>query len=212
MLNQILLLLLSVLVTVSCFNTLINGRRSSCKTIINVNMMAGDFKNEIGALPPLGYFDPLGLLRNADQARFERLRYVEIKHGRISMLAVLGHIVTTKGDRFPGEIASGYPFSSIKSGLGALTTLPQQELWEIIAFIGLMEWGFGSIQKNIEEYCNEVMSSYKWNDATKRRKKEIELNNGRAAQIGILALCVHEKLDHNPYIINSLLGAPVAFN
>jgi len=39
-----------------------------------------------------------------------------------------------------------------------------------------------------------------------------ELNNGRAAQMGILALMIHEKLDNNPYIINSLLGAPVQFN
>jgi hypothetical protein len=30
--------------------------------------------------------------------------------------------------------------------------------------------------------------------------------------MGILALMVHEKLDNNPYIINSLLGAPVDFN
>jgi hypothetical protein len=44
------------------------------------------------------------------------------------------------------------------------------------------------------------------------QKKAIELNNGRAAQTGFLALIVHEKLDNNPYIINSLLGAPVAFN
>jgi len=56
------------------------------------------FDKEVGALPPLGYFDPLGLLKDADQTRFDRLRYVENKHGRIAMLAVLGHIVTTKGD------------------------------------------------------------------------------------------------------------------
>ena len=30
--------------------------------------------------------------------------------------------------------------------------------------------------------------------------------------MGILGLMVHEKLDNNPYIINSLLGAPVAFS
>jgi hypothetical protein len=30
--------------------------------------------------------------------------------------------------------------------------------------------------------------------------------------MGILALMVHEKLDNNPYIINSLLGSPVPFN
>jgi hypothetical protein len=53
------------------------------------------FEGEIGAQPPLGFFDPLGILDGADQARFNRLRYVELKHGRVCMLAVLGHIVTT---------------------------------------------------------------------------------------------------------------------
>ena len=44
------------------------------------------FESELGAQPPLGFFDPLGLLTNADQERFERLRYVELKHGRICQL------------------------------------------------------------------------------------------------------------------------------
>ena len=30
------------------------------------------------------------------------------------------------------------------------------------------------------------------------RKRGIELNNGRAAQMGILALMVHEGIDNNP--------------
>jgi hypothetical protein len=34
------------------------------------------FEGELGAQPPLGFFDPLGLLENADQARFDRLRGV----------------------------------------------------------------------------------------------------------------------------------------
>ena len=54
-----------------------------------------------------------------------------------------------------------------------------------------------------------------WNtfdEETKLNKRAIELNQGRAAMMGILALMVHEKLDNNPYIINSLLGSPVPFN
>ena len=51
-----------------------------------------------------------------------------------------------------------------------------------------------------------------WDEATFIKKQAIELNNGRAAQMGILALMVHEKLDNNPYMINGLLGAPVDFN
>lgn len=38
-------------------------------------------QSEIGAQAPLGFFDPLGLLKDADQNRFDRLRYVETKHG-----------------------------------------------------------------------------------------------------------------------------------
>eukprot|EP00571_Detonula_confervacea_P015096 CAMPEP_0172309580 /NCGR_PEP_ID=MMETSP1058-20130122/10225_1 /TAXON_ID=83371 /ORGANISM="Detonula confervacea, Strain CCMP 353" /LENGTH=72 /DNA_ID=CAMNT_0013022235 /DNA_START=34 /DNA_END=249 /DNA_ORIENTATION=- len=41
------------------------------------------FESELGAQAPLGFFDPLGLLDEAGQKRFDRLRYVEIKHGRI---------------------------------------------------------------------------------------------------------------------------------
>ena len=154
---MILLLLLLIIITIIIITIIIITLKSliTAFTAKKSVLMMSKYDKEIGALPPLGYFDPLGLLKDADQARFDRLRYVETKHGRIAMLAVLGHIITAKGDRFPGEISPGFPFSSIKGGLGALTTLPQQELWEIVAFIGLMEWGFGSIQKNSSKESEE---------------------------------------------------------
>jgi hypothetical protein len=167
------------------------------------------FENAIGAQPPLGFWDPLGLLKDADQERFDRLRYVEMKHGRISMLAILGHLVTTAGVRLPGEIAYGVPFSSVKNGLAALETIPAAGLAQIFAFIGLLELGFGSRQEEIEE---AQLKASGWDEETIRKKTAIELNNGRAAQMGILGLMVHEKLNNDPYVINSLLGAPVPFN
>ena len=48
------------------------------------------FEGELGAQPPLGFFDPLGLVEDGDQEKFDRLRLVEIKHGRIAMLGVVG--------------------------------------------------------------------------------------------------------------------------
>ena len=48
---------------------------------------------EIGAQRPLGFWDPLSLVENADQDRFDKLRFTEIKHGRISMLAVVGYLI-----------------------------------------------------------------------------------------------------------------------
>ena len=38
-----------------------------------------DFSGELGAQAPLGFWDPLGLLKNADQDRFDRLRTVSSK-------------------------------------------------------------------------------------------------------------------------------------
>jgi hypothetical protein len=39
------------------------------------------FESKLGAQPPLGFFDPLGLLNGANQEQFNCLRYVKVKHG-----------------------------------------------------------------------------------------------------------------------------------
>jgi len=167
------------------------------------------FENALGAQPPLGFWDPLGLLKDADEARFERLRTVETKHGRIAQLAILGHLVTSAGIRLPGEIAFGLPFTSIRSGLAAFEDIPAAGIAQLVAFIGLIELGYAARKDEIEE---AQLKASGWDEETIQKKLAIELNNGRAAQMGILALAVHEKLDNNPYIINSLLGYPVPFN
>jgi hypothetical protein len=41
----------------------------------------------------------------------------------------------------------------------------------------------------------------KLSDATKMKKRAIELNNGRAAQMGILGIMVHEKLGNLDLIL-----------
>jgi hypothetical protein len=95
------------------------------------------FEGALGAQPPLGLFDPLGLLKNADQERFDRLRYVELKHGRICMLAVLGHIVTSAGIRLPGNIDyEGTSFASIPSGFKAFESISLAGTAQIVAFVG----------------------------------------------------------------------------
>merc|ERR1719287_194082 len=65
------------------------------------------------------------MLNGVDQERFDRLRYVEIKHGRIAMLAVLGHIHTAFGARVPGNIDySGHSFDSYPNGIAGLSDIP----------------------------------------------------------------------------------------
>ena len=198
-----LILLLSIL-SASAFAPTGRAASSSLKML--------DFSKEVGAQAPLGFWDPLGLLKNADQERFDTLRRYEVKHGRVAMLAVLGHIVTAKGDRLPGDIAFGVPFSSMKTGIAAFYTIPPAGLLQLFIFVGIMETGFAYAEKYIADGCTRAMTGYGWDEKMQKKKAAIELNNGRAAQMGILGLAVHERINNDPYVLNSLLGMPVPFN
>merc|ERR1712156_591736 len=63
------------------------------------------FENELGVQAPVGYWDPLGLGKDGDAEVFRRRRESEIKHGRISMIATIGFMVTSVGYRFPGMLS-----------------------------------------------------------------------------------------------------------
>jgi len=170
------------------------------RTSVATNMA---FESELGVQPPLGFFDPLGLLNDADQERFDRLRYVELKHGRISQLAFLGNIITRAGIHLPGDIdLSGTKFDSIGNGYAAISgpnAIPQAGLLQLVAAVGVLEL---FVMKDITggefpgDFRNESLD-FGWDtfdEETKLQKRAIELNNGRAAQFGILGLMVHEQL------------------
>merc|ERR1711982_86382 len=186
-----------------------HGARSSVAT-----QMAYD--SELGVQPPLGFYDPLGVLDGASQQKFDRFRGNEIKHGRISMLAIAGHVTTSAGIRFPGYISTSenVKFSDIPSGLNALAKIPGAGLLQILVFVGCLEL---FVMKDITggEFPGDFRNGFidfgwdTFDEETKLQKRAIELNNGRAAMMGILALMVHEKLG-DAYIINTLVGAPVS--
>merc|ERR1712139_642620 len=50
------------------------------------------FENELGVQDPVGFWDPAGFTADGDVAAFKRRRSVELKHGRICMLATMGYI------------------------------------------------------------------------------------------------------------------------
>merc|ERR1712228_477724 len=49
-----------------------------------------------GALPPVGFFDPLELAEKATEATLLRYREAEVTHGRVAMLATVGFLVGEK--------------------------------------------------------------------------------------------------------------------
>ena len=173
------------------------------KQASNTALKASAFEDELGAQPPLGFWDPFGQLNGASQERFDRLRYVEIKHGRICQLAFLGQITTRAGIHLPGDIDySGHSFDSYPNGVAAVfgpDSIPTAGLVQIIAFIGWLECSF---MRDVEGTGNEFVGDFRsgyidfgWDSLSeedKLSKRAIELNNGRAAQMGILGLMVHE--------------------
>ena len=172
--------------------------------------MSMAFESELGVQPPLGFFDPLGLLADADQEKFDRLRYVELKHGRISQLAFLGNIITRAGVHLPGDIDySGTSFDSIPDGWAAVGAIPQAGLLQIVAFVGVLEL---FVMKDITggefpgDFRNESLD-FGWDtfdEETKLVKRGVELNNGRAAMMGILGLMVHEQLGGSIPIVGEM--------
>jgi hypothetical protein len=191
-----LAILASAVTTAAAFAPVKQAAKSTA-----VNMA---FENELGAQPPLGFFDPLGLVADGDQAKFDRLRYVELKHGRICQLAFLGQITTRAGIHLPGNIDyHGHSFDSYPNGLAALfgpDAIPTAGLLQIIAFIGFLEL---AVMKDITgeaEFPGDFRNGFidfgwdTFDEETKLQKRAIELNNGRAAMMGILGLMMHEKV------------------
>ena len=179
------------------------------------------FKTSIGAQAPLGFFDPLGMLADADQERFDRLRSVEIKHGRISMLAVVGNLVTGYGVHLPGSIdKAGHTFASIPTGMAAFNAVPAEGLptagiAQIVGFIGCLELfvmkdsANGAAPGAFPGDFRNGYIDFGWDKLAEKKqnaKRGIELNNGRAAMMGILGMMVHEQINGEPLIINKLLG------
>jgi len=185
--------------------------QQSSRTSVATNMA---FENELGAQPPLGFFDPLELVKDGDQAKFDRLRYVELKHGRVCQLAFLGQIVTRAGIHLPGNIDyAGHSFDSYPNGLAAIIgpdAIPQAGLAQIFAFIGFLEFSVMKDVTGTAEFPGDFRNGYidfgwdSFDEATKLKKRAIELNNGRAAMMGILGLMMHEQLGNEIPLVGQM--------
>jgi hypothetical protein len=98
---------------------------------------------------------------------------------------------------------SGHSFESYPNGgVAALfgpDSIPTAGLVQMVATIGVLECAFmrdvpGTGNEFVGDFCNGYIN-FGWDTFTeeeKTQKRAVELNNGHAAQFGILALMVHE--------------------
>merc|ERR1712203_1135579 len=93
-----------------------------------------DPAGQVGALAPLGYFDPMGYCKIGDEEGFRNFRAAELKHGRVAMMASVG-AVAQHFFKFPA-------FESAPAGLSAVFA-PGGSLGMMFLFVvsGALELG-----------------------------------------------------------------------
>ena len=85
-------------------------------------------EGDLGVLPPLGVYDPLGLIETRDMRRYE---IMEIKHGRAAMLGFLHVIAIEAGIRVPGYLSTSQDlkFADVPAGcFASLEAVPDRGL------------------------------------------------------------------------------------
>jgi hypothetical protein len=98
------------------------------------------------ANPAIKFFDPLNLAEaefwgTSNEATIGFLRESEVKHGRIAMFAFVGYIVHANGITWPWAMTlSGEPFPKVSSAPEAWDAIPEAAKWQIMLFIGFLEY------------------------------------------------------------------------
>merc|ERR1712048_184843 len=155
------------------------------------------FESELGVQEPVGFWDPLGLAADGDMASFKRRRSVEIKHGRICMLATMGYITPEITGKLPGYLSpsQGLKFEDIPNGLGAISKVPAAGWLQIAAYFGFCEFSGG-----FEDYKTGTPGDYGWkvltsdDPAEKTKKLSAEIANGRLAMVAIIGMFFQDGL------------------
>merc|ERR1711988_641852 len=141
--------------------------------------------------------DPLGFTADGDIASFKRRRSVELKHGRICMLATMGYITPEITGKIPGYLSpsAGLKFEDIPNGLAAISKVPTLGWAQIVAYFGFCEFSGG-----FEDYKSGTPGDYGWkvltsdDPAEKQKKLAAEIANGRLAMMAIIGMFFQDGL------------------
>eukprot|EP00419_Tripos_fusus_P025721 CAMPEP_0172724684 /NCGR_PEP_ID=MMETSP1074-20121228/86642_1 /TAXON_ID=2916 /ORGANISM="Ceratium fusus, Strain PA161109" /LENGTH=245 /DNA_ID=CAMNT_0013551235 /DNA_START=28 /DNA_END=765 /DNA_ORIENTATION=+ len=161
-------------------------KRRGMKTLVHAAAPEAEFypAKEIGAMAPLGFFDPAGFTKSGGKEKFNKYRAAEIKHGRVAMMAALGAVVQ-HFVKFPG-------FEKVPAGCSAVLTAPGSygfiALFVVAGGLELAIW-VQDPGKEPGDFGNPAgLGSY---DDDMRNK---EINNGRFAMFAALGIIVADLL------------------
>ena len=185
---------LALLESVSAFQA-----PAAMRTVSRASAPAMFSEGDIGVLPPLGVFDPLGLIETRDMRRYE---IMEIKHGRAAMLGFLHVIALKAGIVMPGYLSTSQDlkFADVPVGcFASLEAVPTAGWLQIMVLTCMQEAGTGFASKPQDpdaEAGDIALDSWvRYDDPeVKTFKLNAERQNGRAGMLGITGCLAHEIL------------------
>ena len=116
----------------------------------------------------------------------------------LTVLAVVGFLTTEAGIRWDAAIDyDGVMYADMPSGFAALSALPPLGKLQVFLTVFFLEVGVMVDKTGEAEFEGDFRNGFdfgwdKQTDAWKEKKRTIELNQGRAAQMGILSLVSSE--------------------
>jgi hypothetical protein len=162
--------------------------------------------------PIFGYYDPLNI-GDKSKETIGWFRHAEIKHGRVAMAGFVGYIVHANGIHFPWHTPGDEQCGTV-SAPELWHNLPDAAKLQVVLGIGFLEWWselrlipgdkhymkggkpgyvppFDATPDQLPHWIGlNLYDPLKWSmnktPAQKERGLLVELNNGRAAMLGLL--------------------------
>jgi hypothetical protein len=155
---------------------------------------------DMPGIPQTGFFDPMGFSKDASEGRIRFYREVELKHGRVAMLAAVGFLV---GEQFHPLFGGNIDAPAIM----AFQQTPLEIFWgQVLLVIATLEtfsvftfnspaggepWSIRSDHKagdfGFDPLGLKPTDPQEFNDMQTK-----ELNNGRLAMIGAAGMIAQE--------------------
>lgn len=156
-----------------------------------VSMLAGPKVLEgTGGPFPDDFWDPAGLAKGKSDQQLIRWREIELKHGRVSMLAVLGWFHNSAGWHPVGDAANRMRVSD--DPLTAAAQLPMGGAWQVVFTIMCLEWLITYVIKPPADKPWDIIGfdelDVEDQGANYKERQIQEINNGRLAMMAIVGL------------------------
>jgi len=151
-------------------------------------------ENVIGVTAPMGFFDPLGLSANKDDATMSAYREAELKHGRVAMAACLGWYLNAAG------VHPAFDSSLSNNPLEAAKQLPAVGWLQFVLGCGAIEWLAEKIKDRPGYVPGDLLGAAYWVDNSDEGWVDYqnkEINNGRLAMVAFMGILTQATLYGN---------------